>query len=401
MKVLQINNWSGFRGGSDRVFLETSDGLRNLGFQVIQFSPTTASGQDGYSGSNFNVTLPDEWGGGIGSALRAVYNKKAGTAMARLLEAHPDICIAHLHIYHSRLTAAILRPLFDAGIPIVQTAHEYKLICPNYSLFVDGEICTKCVTGSNFNCVLHRCKGGIARSTLAWVEHEVSNYFGARSAVDTIICISKFQQRMMQKAGIQRDKLALLYNGVNLDAFSPKTSNGDKSYYLYFGRLAPTKGLQTLLKAFSITGHSLILAGDGPLEDSVKAAAASAENIKFLGKVTGEELSVLVASAKAVVVPSEWHEPFGLTVIEAQASGTPVIGAKVGAIPELILEGVTGYTFAAGSVTGLVSAVRRMELADHYAMGSAARSSVEEHFSFDTYLRGLCDVYARTIKDFG
>lgn len=325
-------------------------------------------------------------------------NEEANSSLNRLLFAREQFDVAHLHIYYGRLTPSVLKPLKRFNLPIVQTLHEYKLVCPVYTMERNGTICSKCVSGSSFNCVIHRCKAGShTKSALIWLEHMLANLQGSIKCVDQFICVSEFQKQVLIRGGIPEKKLTTLYNMVNIAGLKPKTPVPRSDYLLYYGRIETIKGIETLLKAVAITGDSLKIAGAGSWSETLVERVKSLPNVEYLGYVFGDPLKELIAGAKSVVVPSEWYETFGLAAAEAKALGTPVVAAKIGGLQEVVRDNVDGFLFEPGNVEALVDAITRLSLNDIEQMGAAGRLDAELRFSPQAHLSKLLEIYERAL----
>ena len=343
MIVLSASQNYYLRGGSDRVFIETNQILERHGQRVIPFTardernlPTPWSG---YFPSAADFDQP-----GLIDLARYVYSLPAQRAVERLLTVErPDI--AHLHIYYGKLTSSILRPLHQAGIPIVQSLHEYKLVCPVYTLVSNGRICEACQGHRFYRALPRRCnRASLARTGLSVLESYVSRWGGAWSGIDHFIAVSNFMREKMIRLGLPADRITTVYNFVDLAAVEPNPQPG--RYLLYSGRLERIKGLLTLLEAIApLRQVPLKIAGEGSARAEIEAYIEehNLSQVELLGFKSGAELSDLIHNCLAVVVPSQWYETFGLAIVEAFAHGRPAIGSRIGAIPELIESGRDGF----------------------------------------------------------
>ena len=393
MRVLQVNNYHRIVGGSDAVYFNTGQLLERNGHEVSWFAGADDGNLPCKDSEFFPVALNmDE--ARVGDLFRYMHNSDAALAIERLQQARGPFDLAHLHIYYGRLTASILEPLKKRGVPIVQSLHEYKLACPIYTLERDGAVCEKCVTGSSLNVLRHRCKGSLPRSIVAFAEYHASRWQGDVSKIDRFICVSGFQRQILLRYGIPEDKLEVLHNFVEPHKLKPERAAVRDDYLLYFGRIEKLKGVDTLLQAVGKSGARLLIAGTGSWTEELKAKIADLPNVEYLGFISGEPLKSLVAEARAVVVPSEWYENCPMSVIEAKAVGTPVIGARIGGIPELINDGIDGFLFAPGDVGDLVDKIGRIETADREAMSAACEADVAARFSPQTHLSRLLQIYA-------
>lgn len=324
---------------------------------------------------------------------RYLHNRSARNALESMLDARGTFDVAHLHIYYGRLTAAIFGPLKARNIPIVQSLHDYKLACPIHSLARDGQICEDCISGSTLNLIRNRCKGTLGRSAVILAEYYASRLQGDVANIDRFICVSEFQRRMLARSGIPEGKMVTLHNFVDPQQLQPKGKIERENYFLYFGRIEKLKGLPTLIDAVRRTGSPLRIAGTGAWSEEMRAEIADMPNVEYLGFTSGEPLRRLVAQARAVVVPSECYDICPMSVLEAKAVGTPVVGARIGGIPELVRDGEDGFLFDPGDVEDLCRALEDMRGADTEGMANSARSDVNERFSPDVHLAALLDIY--------
>ena len=393
MKLLHINNFHYVRGGSDNVYFNTARMLEQAGHESVFFAAAHDDNLPDSHGAYFPPAV-DTGRPAVSQVGRFLHNPQARRNLRRLIAEHGPFDLAHLHIYHGRLTPSILKPLREAGIPIIQSLHEYKLACPVYTMERGGQTCEACVTGSTLNVLRHRCKNGsLLHSAAALAEFWASRLQGDVRHIDRFICISDFQAGIMRRAGIPDAKLRRLHNFVDTARITPVPVETRARYLLYFGRIERLKGVPTLIEAVKTTGHHLKIAGSGHWQEEMTQAIRDCPNIEHLGFVHGEALDNLIRGARAVVVPSEWYEPFGLTVIEAKAAGTPVIGADIGGIPELIRDGVDGFLFRPGDRRSLGDALDRLARSDPAALSAAARADACARFSPDTHLHQLLDIY--------
>ncbi len=400
LTVLSVSQNYYLRGGSDRVFFETNRLLSGRGHRVIPFTAADLRNQAPV-GPIYLAPAADFEKPGLRDFGNYIYSPAARRVTETIIQAeHPDL--AHLHIYYGKLTASILAPLKAAGIPIVQTLHEYKLICPVYTLVSNGQICEACQGHSFWQALPRRCnRGSLARTALSVAESYVSRWLGALDKIDHFIAISHFQRQKMISLGVPPEKITTIYNLVDISAFSP--GSRDEGYFLYFGRVERLKGVFTLLEAFAPLTHlRLKIVGEGAALAEVrqKIAENGWTHIETTGFQSGSQLADSIAASRAVIVPSEWYEPFGLTVIEALACARPVIAANIGGIPELIQPQADGLLFPPGNPDLLREHILSLAADPERArgMGLAGRARVEAQFSPERYLDQLLSVY-HSVRD--
>jgi len=270
---------------------------------------------------------------------------------------HPDV--VHLNNIHTQLSPVIAEIAHEKGIRLVWTLHDYKLLCPRYDCLRNGENCELCFDPENKgNCLKYSCmKGGKIGSWIGYKEAKKWNKGRLESYTDKFICPSHFMQEKMEKGGFGRNKLITLCNFIDVEKCK-KQDYTKEDYYCYVGRLSHEKGVMTLLEAANRLSYQLVIIGDGPLVSELKAKALS--QIKFVGYKDWNDIKELVGKARFSVIPSEWYENNPLSVIEAKCLGTPVLGARVGGIPELIEEGKTGMTFESRNVEDLRTKIKEM-----------------------------------------
>jgi glycosyltransferase involved in cell wall biosynthesis len=334
--------------------------------------------------------------GKLKSSIAFFYNRDAKKKIEQLILAEkPDV--AHIHLLFNGLSVSILPVLKKYHIPVVMTVHDYRLLCPAY-LFLDGDghICEKCRGENYLNCIQKKCsrKGRVVDAMLSMEMYFRNLFFPMLKQVDRFIFISNFASGKHIAFNPEYKKQGVrLYNYVP-EKTSQKTQ--DDPYFLYYGRLSAEKGILTLLEAVKGLDIKLKIAGTGSL------SFEAPENVELLGFKSGAELWNLIGNARFVIVPSEWYEPFGLTVVEPQMLGVPVIGANIGAIPELITDGETGYLFQSGSVSDLAKTIEKANhcLAGQYQkMSLNARKNAAQFSNPEEYYTALMNIYKSTIAN--
>lgn len=293
----------------------------------------------------------------VKAATRMFWSREAQQKLEQLLDRfQPDV--AHLHNIYHQLSPSILTTLKRRGIPIVLTLHDYKLICPNYELFTENEICMRCKGHRYYNAMLHNClKDSKALSALAMFEmylHKAMQVY--EKSVDCFISPSQFLHDQVLAWGEQVKRLEVIPNFIG-DTIA---NAGEIGYdYLYAGSLSRAKGVDILLDNFLQNRYSsrLLLAGNGPLEARIQDAARNNSNIVFLGQLTKLQLQEQLRNCRAVIVPSRLHDNFPYAVLEAFAAGKPVIGSRRGGIPELVQHRQTGWLFEPTKPDSLTAAL--------------------------------------------
>ncbi len=303
----------------------------------------------------------------------------------------PDV--VHLNNIHSYLSPKLAVIAKKRNIKVVWTLHDYKLICPSYLCLHDGRNCEDCFT-SKANVLKKRCmKGSLVASAVAYIEALKWNRDVLQHNVDTFICPSRFMRSKMMQAGFSEDKLTVNCNFLDFSIAErlkePQSAQRD-DYYCFVGRLSHEKGLDVLLEAARQLPYKIKIAGDGPLMQE-----SPAPNIEFLGRLNALQVSDLLSNARFSVIPSQWYENNPLGVIESLSCGTPVVGANIGGIPELIDEGITGHVFESGSAEGLKSAI--ISAYDKNWDNDEIREKSLTRFSAEAHYDILMNVYNKTI----
>jgi glycosyltransferase involved in cell wall biosynthesis len=315
------------------------------------------------------------------------------------------IDIAHAHNIYGRLTTSVLDVLHDNNIPIVMTLHDYKLICPAYTLLSQSNICEDCEGHLYYMAIKNRChKESLIASTIYAFESYFNKIFKKyEKNVRFFISPSQFLKRKFIQFGWPGDQLVYVPNFIETSNFDVDYTPG--KYFVYLGRLSSEKGISTLIEAFrriKFNKLGLVVVGEGPLKQHLTTLAAGDSRIRFTGYLSGKTLKEETRNALAVVVPSECYENAPLSILEAFAFGKPVIGSRIGGIPEMIDDGVSGYLFEPGSVDDLrekLDQVLSMPTKRVIEMGKAARKKVEKQYGANLHYEMLMSVYHRTLND--
>lgn len=404
MKVLLINNYHYRKGGADGVYFNTAQLLAKNGHEVFYFSakhPENLNSQTERFFAKGNDYRTLSLAGKITAIPAFFYNKNSSDQLLKLLEEiKPDL--AHIHLFMGGLSTSILLALKKKNIPVVHSVHDYRCICPAY-LFLDGktQICEKCKDGFFLHCAIKRCsENSFSQSTMLSLDAYFRKYvIKPINLIDKFIFVSKFIKiKHIEFDSKYEMKAEMLYNFIpELNSIVPNPVKGQ--YFLYFGRISREKGVDTLIEAASRTGIKLKIIGTGPLLPQLKDR--NFDNVELLGFKSGSELWSIVQNASFIIVPSEWYENNPLTIIEAYSLGKPVIGARIGGIPEIIEEGKTGYLFHSGNTSELEQLLLKANnLSDeeYRKMSANARKFADLHFHPDNHYNDLMNIYNNVIK---
>lgn len=393
-KILIVNKFYYQRGGDCIYSLNLERMLAAHGYEVAFFSMHYPENEESRYSSYFAPQV--DFSGGVRDKISAVKRILGmGDVVSRfkriLADFRPDV--VHLNNIHSYISPVVGALAKKAGCRVVWTLHDYKLLCPAYACLRGGEPCELCYSDKS-QVLKHRCmKGSLAASALAYIEAKKWNRGTLERFTDAFVCPSAFMRDKMLMGGFNADKLKVVCNfidPVKIDRLSSLDCTQKADYYVYVGRLSPEKGVETLLKAASSLPYKLKVAGGGPLAEEMKDKYAGA-NVQFLGHIDAEAVSELLAHARCVVTPSECYENNPLSVIESLCAGTPVVGARIGGIPELV-KPENGLTYTPKSVKELSACICKvMESAD-YDYASIARAS-RKAFSAEVHMSLLEKVY--------
>jgi glycosyltransferase involved in cell wall biosynthesis len=364
VRILQIQTYHYRRGGDSTYMFNLSRLLEDRGHEIVHFAMRHPENLPSPYAEHFvsEIDFPALLERPTPLALlrvlgRSIHSGEAKRKITRLIEeTKPEI--AHIHNIHAHLTTSILAPLKRAGIPIVWTLHDYKLVCPNSDLLSVGKICERCIPNRFHHVLLRRCKkGSLGASLVAMLVALHDRMTRVPSRVDRFIAPSRFLERKLAEGGFDPDKIAWLPNFVDVEE-SSTGPGGD--YYLYFGRLSREKGIDILIRAAARLGRGrLRILGDGPERPALERLAAEqgAADIKFLGHRSGEELRRILCGAQFVVLPSRWYENLPFSIMEAFAAGRPVVASDLGGIPEMVDDGVNGFLFPSGDEGALADRI--------------------------------------------
>lgn len=400
MKILMINKFLFPHGGSETYLFKLGEYLEKQGHEVQYFGMEHEGRRVGNRVNAYTADMDFHKGsvwGKLAYPVKTVYSREARNKIRHVLEDfRPEVC--HLNNFNYQLTPSIIleivrwRKEAGRGCRIVYTAHDYQLICPNHLLHNPDthENCGKCTGGRYGNCVKGRCiHGSLAMSMVGAAEAAFWKRLGTYRYIDRVICPSEFLKAKMDTDSVFAGRTVVMHNFVN------RVDDGGgekKDYVLYFGRYSGEKGIDTLLEACrNLPDIRFVFAGTGPLEEKINTLP-NAENVGFR---TGQALVTLIREARFCVCPSENFENCPFSVLESQTCGTPVLGADIGGIPELIEAGRTGELFESGNVADLEEKIRGLwedgDLLEKYAQNCRTK-----HFdTVEEYSRKLMEIYGK------
>lgn len=414
MRILQVNKYHYNRGGADKYFLDIAEALKRAGHEVAVFSmvhpKNIPSVYEKYFVSRISFNEKLGWKNVVKIPGRVIYSLEAKRKFKKLVQDFkPDII--HLHNIYHQISPSILSVTKKRSIPVVMHLHDYKLICPNHTLFTAGKYCDRCLPHKYFNCFKYKClKGSSLASFLVslemFIHHCVLKIY--EKAVDLFIAPSFFMKEICQSAFWSEDKILLAYNPYSEDLIRGTSTgltsdNKQEDYLLYFGRLSPEKGLDVLIKAAIASNSNLKIVGSGEEELNLKdlveeeKLGTNGPKIEFLGFKSGDELRSIILRAKAVVMPSIWAENMPLSLLEAMKLGKVVIASRIGGFPEMISDGVNGFLFNPNDVNDLVLSIKKLASFDLASLSIKAQERVKD-LSPDNNLAEVLKIYQQAIK---
>ncbi len=398
--VIVANNYFYRRGGAEVVALEETRALSALGWNMIPFSMHHEKNDASPYAQYFAQEI--EFGNQYGllktalNAMRIIYSRDASQQLERLI-ADTNATVLHAHNVYHHLSPSVLRSAKRRGLKVILSLHDFKLLCPAYSMTRQQKVCEECKPNRVHKVVVNRCmKGSLALSGLVFVESAIHRVAGLyRDNVDLFISPSQFLIDKFVEWGWPREKFMLIRNFVDPMQFDLNASRVGEEF-LYFGRLSGEKGIATLIRAVAQSKVALAIVGHGPQEAELRALAQSLQaKVRFLGYRSGAALWSEIASARAVVLPAEWYENAPVSLLEAMAFGKVIIAAKIGGVPEIVNDR-TGFLFESGNVESLAArliSVNQMPAAQIEQIGRFARERVVAEFSEQRHVELLQQAY--------
>ena len=405
MKILLANKFYYRRGGDCIYTMNLEKMLKEKGHEVavyaMQYPENEKSEWSGYWPTNMTK---------LDAFTRPFGARQVMKGFSRLMDDFkPEV--VHLNNIHTQLSPVIAKIAHEKGARVVWPLHDTKLVCPCYTCTRDGKWCTECFTDKKA-VIRHRCMpGGLPGAIIGYLEAQKWNKEVLQEDVDLFLPPSKFMMDTCVEGGYKPEKFRVLCNFIDvtkvkglkgeevkglkgeevkgLKGEEVKRLKGD--YYVYLGRVNEVKGVRTLCKAAAQLDKKLIVIGGGELLPELQEAYKDCKQIEFKGQMQWEEFMPILRGARFMVLPAEWSENNPLTVIESQSLGTPVLGARIGGIPELIDEGVSGMTFTSGDVEDLKDKI--MEMFEHEFDYDAIAKNAIERYSSEAYYEKLMALY--------
>jgi glycosyltransferase involved in cell wall biosynthesis len=386
MRFIFLHNFYRRPGGEDTVFKTEKTLLLHNGHEVISYVETN----DRFSELSF-----------LKAAQNAIWSEETQTNLRKLFQNFsPDV--AHFHNTFLLISPSAYYACKEEGVPVVQTLHNFRLLCPAATFFRDGRICEDCLGKAvTWPGVVHACwrgsRAGTALVSTMLAVHRLLKTW--QEQVDVYIALTEFTRQKFIEGGLPANKIVVKPNFVDPD---PGMGSHDGEYALFVGRLSLEKGVMTLLRAWKgLKGKTLKIVGEGPLLEKVQGFVIQEglREVELLSKKPRDEIFRLMQEAQALVFPSEWYEGFPMTIAEAFACGLPVIASRLGAMAEIVEDGRTGLFFEPGDPESLIEQIQwawehPRELAE---MGRNARREYEMKYTAEKNYQMLMEIYRKAM----
>ncbi|TKH38741.1 glycosyl transferase [Paenibacillus polymyxa] len=390
-KVLIIHNFYQQSGGEDKVVEQESAMLRSRGIETEHYYVHNDSIQSKGLANMAKLAVEATWSFPEFKRIKEL-----------LLRVKPDV--VHVHNFFPVISPSVYHACERLGIPVVQTLHNYRLICPAATFMRGNEVCEKCLHGTLLHSIRHGCYRGSQLQTIpvaamikfneligTW-QHKVSRY----------IALTEFARDKFAESGIPLDRIAVKPNFVHHQTVKAKYDPNDR-YLLFVGRISAEKGVRNLLQAWSQLedrgGLRLVIIGEGP-EKAELAAAHQQEDIRFLGKQDGDTVLDCMSRAMYVMVPSIWYEGFPMTIVESYSVGTPVLCSRIGALEEVVEDGVTGFHFQHDDLENIKTVIRRAVAYENYAaMRQKVAQNYAAHYTEEVNVKQLLAIYSEAMEE--
>ena len=389
MKILVCHNFYQQAGGEDQVFVDECLLLQSRGHEVVRFTMHNDE-LDGMS--KVEMVKKTIWNSTVEQDLIGLIRRE-----------RPDVM--HCHNTFPLISPSAYYAAQREGVAVVQTLHNYRLLCPGATLLRDGDVCEKCVgMRVALPAIRHACYRNNRAATLATtamlaVHHQKNTW---TDAIHCYIALTEFSRQKFIEGGLPAERICLKPNLVQPD---PGVGQHDGTYAVFAGRLSHEKGVETLLQAWERLDDQIPLKilGDGPMAEQVREAAKRDARIEWLGRVNIDEVAQVIGAANMLVMPSVCYETFGRTIIEAFAAGTPVIASQMGAMEELVDDGRTGFLFEPRNSKDLAEKLRRLwQQPDlQQQMQQAAREEYETRYTAEPNYQQLIEIYEAALATSG
>ena len=385
MNIMLVHNRYVNSGGEDVVFEQEFNLLKSNGHKVFS-----------YVRHNNELEVISN----VRAGVEAIWSKQSQNKLESVLIDN-NVEVLHCHNLFARLSPSVYYSAKKLKIPVVQTLHNYRLICPSATMFRQGNVCDECVGRFPLSSLKYSCyKSSYAATGGLSLMLGVHRVLGTwRNQVNQYVAVSEFVKGMYIRGGLPEERIVVKPNFLEHD---PGIGCGGGGYILYVGRLSQEKGIEILLNGWRNVNNGLVLKiiGDGPLRTLVERFAAKDSSIEFNGICSKSEVLSMMKEAELLVVPSLWHEPFGLVVIEAFATGLPVVTTGQGALSELVEDSVTGLHYKSFDSQDMADKINYLVASPSIKekLSKNARKEYEEKYTEDKNYEMLHDIYNHLIN---
>lgn len=388
LKIISVHNRYVQPGGEDQVFESEARLLKECGHRVTQVQEQT--------------TYPDGVVKKLGVAVDCIWSRRWHREFRQMLQAsQPDV--VHIHNFFPLISPSIYYACRREGVPVVQTLHNYRLLCASAEFYRDGRVCEECLhhgllRGVKYGCYQGSKMGTAALSLMLGVHRRLQTW---NSMVDCYVALTEFARHKMIEGGLPSDRIRVKPNFVLPDPGSREAGSRERSsgYALFVGRLVKAKGVLSMMKAWEhLPRHiPLMIAGDGPCREQLELELRDGKlpSVTYLGRLSRPDTLAAMKKARFLIFPSEWYEGFPVTIAESFACGIPVICSRLGSMQEIVTDGLTGIHFQAGDAEDLAKKLLwAWEHPDEMdAMGRLARREFETKYTAARNIEMLEEIY--------
>jgi glycosyltransferase involved in cell wall biosynthesis len=393
IKVLLIHNYYQQSGGEDKVVQQEMRLLREHGVEVSLYSVHNDIIKQMNALQKVRSFVETVWSYSQYKEILGVLNKEK-----------PDV--VHIHNFFPLISPSVYYACNKLNIPVVQTLHNYRLVCPAATFMRDGKICESCLKGSVLNSIYHRCyKDSFVYSIPVAGMLSVNKFLGTwKNKVDRYIALTNFAKEKYIEGGLPADKIVVKPNFIKKKTFSETDINISDEYILYVGRISIEKGLHYLLEAWGKLKHKnntkLFIIGDGPNREQLMEKYKHLQDVVFLGSKPSDEVIVYMEKAKYLVVPSIWYEGFPMTIVEAYSVGTPVLASALGSLQEVVRDNETGFLFKHADDKDLANTIEKaLSYKNYDSMKENVKNVFEKNYSEEVNFKLLLNIYNEVIKE--
>ena len=401
MKILMVNKFLYSRGGCENYMLFLAEYLKKQGHEVEYFGMYDEKNTVGNSAGLYTQNM-DFHSKGLARffyPFKIIFSFEAKRKLMKVIDAFkPDII--HMNNINFQLTPSVIYGAKKKGIPVVQTVHDYQMICPNHLLydFEKNVPCEKCIKGTYSHCAKNNCiHGSKVKSMIGAIEAKLYSVLKTYKKVDLYITPSYFlEEKLLSAKELYKGKTKTIHNFIDKNKFA-WSEEPCEEYIGFAGRLSKEKGIECIAEAAKLLPqYTFLVAGSGPDEDMLKGIP----NVQLIGFLTGEKLVEFMRKAKVLLVPSVWYENCPLSILEAQAMGVPVVTMKHGGMAELVTDGVTGALVDEVTPESLAAKLKQiLEDAESYQLlKENCKKGRDQILSVETYYDILIEEYKKLVE---